>query len=46
MIDRELGDPQTGPVDPVKVHEAPAGAAADVTGYLDQVRRFLDRVAG
>lgn len=33
-------------IDPVKVHEALAGVVADVTEYLDQVRRFLDRAPG
>lgn len=33
-------------LDPVKIHEALAGAAADVTEYLDQVRRFLGRSPG
>lgn len=33
-------------IDPVKVHEALAGAVADVTEYLDRVRRFLDRAPG
>jgi uncharacterized protein YutE (UPF0331/DUF86 family) len=33
-------------LDPVKVHEALGTAVADVTEYLDQVRRFLDRGIG
>jgi uncharacterized protein YutE (UPF0331/DUF86 family) len=33
-------------LDPVKVYEALSTAVADVTEYLDQVRRFLDRDAG
>jgi uncharacterized protein YutE (UPF0331/DUF86 family) len=33
-------------LDPVKVHEALVTAVADVTEYLDQVRRFLDRGTG
>jgi uncharacterized protein YutE (UPF0331/DUF86 family) len=33
-------------LDPIKVHEALSTAVADVTEYLDQVRRFLDRGTG
>lgn len=42
MIDREL---VTRKMVLIKVHEALSTAVADVTEYLDQVRRFLDRGA-